>query len=47
VYHKMSDAETIEFASALAAMVCISFPGVLACPSCDSVTQFMKDHSSS
>jgi sugar/nucleoside kinase (ribokinase family) len=38
--------KTVEFASALAAMVCQSFPGVLNSPSYDEVTSFMKNHQS-
>ena len=38
--------EIIQFASALAAMVCQSFPGVLNSPSYDEVLTFMKDYES-
>ena len=38
--------KTIEFASALAAIVCLSFPGVLNSPSYDEVISFLKDHQS-
>jgi sugar/nucleoside kinase (ribokinase family) len=37
---------TIDFASALAAIVCQSFPGVLNSPSYDEVLSFMKKHKS-
>ncbi|UCC51873.1 MAG: carbohydrate kinase family protein, partial [Anaerolineaceae bacterium] len=36
--------KTIEFSSALAAIVCLSFPGVLNSPSYDEVISFLKDH---
>jgi len=38
--------KTLEFASALAAIVCQSFPGVLNSPSYDEVISFLRDHGS-
>jgi sugar/nucleoside kinase (ribokinase family) len=38
-----SDAETIRFASAVAAMVCASFPGVLNSPTQAEVSQFIRE----
>ena len=34
--------KTIEFAAALAAMICTRFPGVLDAPTCDEVFEFMR-----
>ena len=39
--------KTIEFAAALAAIVCQSFPGVLNSPSYDEVVSFLRDHEAS
>jgi sugar/nucleoside kinase (ribokinase family) len=39
-----SDEQTIQYASALAAMVCASFPGVLNSPTHADVLQFIQDH---
>jgi sugar/nucleoside kinase (ribokinase family) len=44
---KWSSRETIAFASALAAIVCQSFPGVLNSPTYDEVIGFIKEHGSS
>ena len=41
---KYSIGKTIEFASALAAIVCQSFPGVLNSPTYEEVVSFLKDH---
>lgn len=43
---KWPTGKTIEFASALAAIVCQSFPGVLNSPSYDEVVSFLKDRKS-
>ncbi len=37
-----SDAQTIRYASALAAMICATFPGVLRCPSHPEVLRFIR-----
>ena len=42
---KWNDYQTIRYASAVAAMVCASFPGVLNSPTCTEVAQFLRDHS--
>ena len=39
--HNWSDLETIRYASALAAMICTRFPGVLDCPTHDEVLEFI------
>jgi len=42
--NQWSDERTIQYASAMAAMVCASFPGVLNSPNHSAVMQFIKDH---
>jgi len=42
---KWSDHKTIQYASAVAGMVCESFPGVLNSPTHTEVMQFIEDHS--
>ncbi len=42
VLHGWSDSKTINFASALAAMVCTTFPGVLNAPELQQVIDFME-----
>jgi sugar/nucleoside kinase (ribokinase family) len=42
---KWDDDETIRYASAVAALVCASFPGVLNSPTPAEVTQFLQEHS--
>lgn len=42
--NKWSDEKTIQYASAMAAMVCASFPGVLNSPTHAAVLQFIRDH---
>jgi sugar/nucleoside kinase (ribokinase family) len=44
VLKKWPSGKSIEFASALAALVCQSFPGVLNSPSYDEVISFMEDY---
>jgi len=39
-----SDLETVRYASALAAMVCTRFPGVLDCPAHAEVLEFIRNH---
>lgn len=39
------ETKTIKFACALAAEVCLSVPGVLNCPGCDQVIEFMETYS--
>jgi len=46
ILEKWPTEKTIEFASALAAMVCQSAPGVLNSPSCDQVISFIENHHS-
>lgn len=41
-----NDAETIRFAAAVAALVCLQFPGVLKAPGREDVVQFMHHHAS-
>lgn len=38
--------KTIDFAAAVAAMICVRFPGVLNAPTCDEVFDFMDTHKS-
>jgi len=42
--NRWSDEQTIRYASAMAAMVCASFPGVLNSPTHAAVTQFIQKH---
>lgn len=42
--NQWSDAQTIQYASAMAAMVCASFPGVLNSPTHAAVMQFIQKH---
>ena len=42
--NQWSDEKTIQYASAMAAMVCASFPGVLNSPTHADVMQFIQDH---
>ena len=42
--NQWSDEQTLQYASAMAAMVCASFPGVLNSPTHAAVLQFIRDH---
>jgi sugar/nucleoside kinase (ribokinase family) len=45
LYHGWGDEEAIRYASAVAALVCLSFPGVLRSPIRRQVSDFLKTHS--
>jgi len=42
ILNKWSDAAIVQYASAVAGMVCASFPGVLHSPTCATVTRFIR-----